>query len=359
MRSFLHAPCSPTEPPFKGLHSQSMDPSAPSPNLELARRFTGCRVLVTGGAGFIGGHLCHALVAGGAEVRVLDDLSTGRIAALPREAVLIEGDVSDETTVHCALRGCSHVFHLAALVSVPLSIEQPARCFRVNLTGTAVVLRAAVREGVGSVVHASSASVYGPKPTLPSREGDQLCCASPYAATKAAGESLVQAFAQAYGLRSTSLRLFNVFGPGQDPRSAYAAAISAFIDAARSRRPATVFGDGRQTRDFVPVSDVVQAFLRAASGGAEVAGEVFNVGIGRSITLLEVIDMIGRVAGFASPPIFAPRRAGDVEHSGADLTKIRAALGYRPTSELEPALAALVRAECEGACSGSGRAPNA
>jgi UDP-glucose 4-epimerase len=122
---------------------------------------------------------------------------------------------------------------------------------------------------------------------------------------------------------------------------------------------ATVFGDGRQTRDFVPVSDVVQAFLRAASGGAEVAGEVFNVGIGRSITLLEVIDMIGRVAGFASPPIFAPRRAGDVEHSGADLTKIRAALGYRPTSELEPALAALVRAECEGACSGSGRAPNA
>jgi UDP-glucose 4-epimerase len=318
----------------------------PCPNLELARRFVGKSVLVTGGAGFIGSHLCRALVDGGADVRVIDDLSSGRRDALPAGVRLSEGDVADECAVREAVEGCSHVFHLAALVSVPLSIEQPDLCFRSNMTGTEVVLRNAVRAGVGSVVHASSASVYGPRPRLPSSEDDPVSCASPYAATKAAGESLVQAFARAYGLHATSLRLFNVFGPGQDPKGAYSAAISAFVDAARARRPAVVFGDGMQTRDFVPVSEVVQSFLRAADAGPAASGEVFNVGLGERVTLLEVIEMIGAAAGFRATPQFAPRRAGDVDHSWADLTKIRRVLGYRPTTALAPAIAAFVRGAC-------------
>lgn len=316
------------------------------PNLDLARNFAGKPVLVTGGAGFIGGHLCRALVAGGAEVRVLDDLSSGRLGTLPATVHFIEGDVADECAVRKAAAGCTHIFHLAALVSVPLSVEQPDLCFRTNMTGTEVVLRVAVREGVHGVVHASSASVYGPRPMLPSSEDDAVSCASPYAATKAAGESLVQAFARAYGLHATSLRLFNVFGPGQDPKGAYSAAISAFVDAARARRAAVVFGDGTQTRDFVPITEVVQAFLRAADAGPRAAGEVFNVGLGERETLLSVIDMIAQATGFYAKPQFAPRRAGDVDHSWADLAKIRRVLGYAPTTTLAPALAAFVRGEC-------------
>lgn len=330
--------------------------SSRHPNLELARRFAGKPVLVTGGAGFIGSHLCRTLVAGGAEVRVLDDLSTGNRAALPPVVQFIEGDVADESAVRRAAAGCTHLFHLAALVSVPLSIEQPDLCFRTNMTGTEVLLRVAVREGVQSVVHASSASVYGPRPMLPSSEDDAIDCASPYAATKAAGESLIQAFARAYGLHATSLRLFNVFGPGQDPKGAYSAAISAFVAAARERRAATVYGDGTQTRDFVPIAEVVQAFLRAADAGPRAAGEVFNVGLGERVTLLEVIEIIGRAAGFAQRPAFAPRRAGDVDHSWADLTKIRKVLGYAPTTRLEPALESFVRHECGLAALGERRA---
>lgn len=316
------------------------------PNLEIARLFAGKPVLVTGGAGFIGSHLCRTLVSGGAEVRVLDDLSSGRRGALPTTVQFVEGDVADECAVRKAAAGCTHIFHLAALVSVPLSIEQPDLCFRSNMTGTEVVLRVAVREGVQSVVHASSASVYGPRPMLPSGEDDAICCASPYAATKAAGESLIQAFARAYGLHATSLRLFNVFGPGQDPKGAYSAAISAFVDAARARRAPTVFGDGTQTRDFVPVAEVVQAFLRAADAGPRAAGEVFNVGLGERVTILEVIEMIGQAAGCTLEPQFAPRRAGDVDHSWADLAKIRRVLGFEPRTTLAPAIAAFVRGEC-------------
>lgn len=317
------------------------------PNLDLARNFAGKPVLVTGGAGFIGGHLCRTLVGGGAEVRVLDDFSSGRRGALPATVEVVEGDVADQCAVRKAAAGCTHIFHLAALVSVPLSIEQPELCFRTNMTGTEVVLRVAVREGVQSVVHASSASVYGPRPMLPSSEDDAIDCASPYAATKAAGESLIQAFARAYGLHATSLRLFNVFGPGQDPKGAYSAAISAFVDAARARRAPTVYGEGTQTRDFVPISEVVQAFLRAADAGPRASGEVFNVGLGERVTILEVIEMIGAAAGFTTPPHFAPRRAGDVDHSWADLTKIRRVLGYEPTTALAPALGAFVRGECD------------
>lgn len=319
----------------------------PCPNLALARRFAGRPVVVTGGAGFIGRHLCEALVAGGAEVRVLDDLSSGQRDALPRTVRLLEGDVADECAVREAVAGSMHIFHLAALVSVPLSIEEPERCFRSNMTGTEVVLRVAVREGVQSVVHASSAAVYGQRPLLPSGEEDPISCASPYAATKAAGEGLVQAFARAYGLQATSLRLFNAFGAGQDPKGGYASAISAFVEAALAGRPAVVHGDGTQTRDFVPVEEIVQAFLRAASAGPEASGEVFNVGLGERVTLLDVIQIIGRAAGFEATPQFAPRRAGDVDHSCADLSKIRRVLGYKPTTRLASALAAFVRdAQC-------------
>lgn len=329
------------------------DSSLPCPNVALARRFAGARVLVTGAAGFIGRHVCEALLAGGAEVCAIDDFSSGRRDALPGAIRLIEGDVADERAVFAAIAGCSHIFHLAALVSVPLSVEQPERCFRSNVTGTEVVLRMAVRAGATAVVHASSAAVYGPEPTLPSRESDVVSVASPYAATKAAGESLVQAFARAYGLHATSLRLFNVFGRGQDPKGAYSSAISAFVDAALARRPPVVFGDGSQTRDFVPVAEVVQAFLRAADAGSHAAGHVFNVALGERVTLLEVIEMIGQAAGFESTPVFAPRRAGDVDHSCADLSKSRSVLGFAPTTTLAPALARFVHACCREARSES------
>ncbi|MFN9078580.1 MAG: NAD-dependent epimerase/dehydratase family protein [bacterium] len=319
---------------------------AACPNLDLARQFAGKPVLVTGGAGFIGGHLCRTLAEGGAEVRVLDDFSSGRRGSLPATVQVIEGDVADETAVRRAACGCAHIFHLAALVSVPLSIEQPELCFRTNVTGTQVVLGAALGEGVQSVVHASSASVYGRQPKLPSSEDDAVQCASPYASSKAEGESLIRMYARHHGLHSTSLRLFNVFGPGQDPKGAYSAAISAFVDAARARRAPIVYGDGTQTRDFVPIAEVVQAFLRAAHAGPSAAGEVFNVGLGERVTILEVIDMIAEASGYRATPQFAPRRAGDVDHSWADLAKIRRVLGYSPTTGLAPALAAFVRGEC-------------
>lgn len=324
--------------------SSSDDPSGST--LALARTFADAPVLVTGAAGFIGRHLCGALLAGGAKVRAIDDFSSSRRGSLPPEVHVIEGDVADEARMCRAIEGCGYVFHLAALVSVPLSVEQPERCFRSNVTGTEVALRLAVRSGVRGFVHASSASVYGPDPTLPSRETDAVSCASPYAATKAAGESMVQAFARAYGLQASSLRLFNVFGRGQDPKGAYSSAISAFVEAAIARRAPVVYGDGSQTRDFVPVTDVVQAFLRAASAGPVAAGQVFNVALGERVTLLEIIEMIGRAAGCSMQPQFAPRRAGDVDHSCADLSKIRRVLGYAPATSLAPALEAFVREVC-------------
>lgn len=314
----------------------------------LALALAGRTVLVTGGAGFIGGHLCAALDRAGAVVRVLDDLSTGRRGNLPRSAELVVGDVADERVVRRAVAGCRHVIHLAAMVSVPLSIDDPARCARTNITGTESVLRAAVEGGVESVVHASSAAVYGPEPSVPSGESDAIVCASPYAESKAAGEAAIASYSADRGLRAASLRLFNVFGPRQDSRSAYAAAVAAFVEAAIARRPAVIHGDGRQTRDFVPVGEVVGAFLRATLALADraraphIAGGAFNIGLGRETSLLELVRLIGDAAGFHATPRLGPSRPGDVRRSCADLSRSRALLGYAPNASLAESLAELV-----------------
>jgi UDP-glucose 4-epimerase len=305
-------------------------------------KLPGRSALVTGGAGFIGSHLVRALLAQGLSVRVLDDLSSGHLANVPEGVEFVRGSVEDAEQVQRAMSGCEHVFHLAAMVSVPQSVSDPEGSFRINVVGTENVIRAATKSGVQSLVYTSSAAVYGPRPSLPSRETDPILCVSPYAAGKAAGEMLLQSAVNSAGLHAVSLRLFNVFGIRQDPKSAYAAAISAFVDAAVARRAPLIFGTGRQTRDFVPVANVVQAFLRAAASDRSVSGRAFNVGLGIQSTLLDVVERVAEFSGFSAPPEMRPRRTGDVDDSVANITAIREALAYEPTVNVAEGLRELV-----------------
>jgi nucleoside-diphosphate-sugar epimerase len=293
--------------------------------------YCGRAVLVTGGAGFIGSHLARRLAALGAEVRVLDDLSTGQRANLPSEGVrFIEASVLDDDPLREAVRGCDCIFHEAAMVSVPLSVEQPEQCAAINITGTERVLEAARDAEVRRVVFASSAAVYGAEPNLPSTERDPIDCRSPYAASKAAGEGLVSAFSHCYDLSTVSLRYFNIFGPRQDPNSPYAAAIAAFMDALLAHRTPRIFGDGTQSRDFTHIDNVVHANLLAGASERDLRGEVINIGTGQRINLLEVLQQMGRALGREVSFEFGPERAGDVPHSCADITRARELLGYEP-----------------------------
>ncbi len=301
------------------------------------------RALVTGGAGFIGSHLSTSLLAGGAKVRVVDDLSSGHRRNLAEGAEFVEATILDEGKLREAMDGCEAVIHLAAEVSVPRTWEDPERAFRINLEGTERVFRIAGEMGVRGVVFASSAAVYGPTPSLPSKEGDRFDCASPYAAHKAAGELLLQSYSRRYGFHAASLRFFNVFGPRQDPKSAYAAVISAFMDAAAAGRSPLVFGDGSQTRDFVPVADVVEAIRLAADPSRELRGDVFNVGLGQRRSLLDLLRVLSQVSGRDLDPQFQPPRAGDVPHSCASIERARRVLGYAPPVSFEDGLAATWR----------------
>ncbi len=292
------------------------------------REFRGGVALVTGGAGFIGSHLSEHLLRLGAKVRVLDDLSGGRRENVPSGAAFIHGSILETGTLARASEGCRWVFHEAALVSVPQSVEQPDRCLEINVTGTQRVLEAARRAGAARVVFAASAAAYGNTPRLPSREDHLPECWSPYAMSKVAGEMLLATFSRCFGLSTVSLRYFNVFGARQDPRSAYAAAISAFADAIIAGRAPKVFGDGLQTRDFIPVENVVLANLLAATCERPLAGEVINVGTGSSVTLLQVIEAMGRAEGKRVTPEFFPPRAGDVRESRPDISRARELLGY-------------------------------
>jgi UDP-glucose 4-epimerase len=321
-----------------------MSPSADMPGTALAAlaaRFAGERVLVTGGAGFIGGHLAAALLAGGAEVRVLDDLSTGRKSNIPRGAEFRLGDVADPRVASDAVEGCARVVHLAAMVSVPQSVLEPAECRRVNVGGTEAVVAASLRHGAGSLVLASTCAVYGVEPARPSRETDPLVPASPYAASKIEAEAVVRAAAER-GTHASSLRFFNVYGPRQDPRGAYAAAISAFVDAALAGRAQVVHGDGLQSRDFVSVDDVVQAVLRALDPARRAAGGVLNVGTGVETTILDAARATMRAAGRGDEPGHGPVRAGDVRHSCADIALARSAIGYEPRVGFEEGIGRLV-----------------
>ena len=298
------------------------------------------RVLVTGGAGFIGSHLLRALLARGDDVLVLDDLSTGaraNLADLPVE--LLVADVGEADQVRAATRGVDTVFHLGAMISVPVSLENPANCYRTNVLGSLHVLEAARREQVRRVVLASSCAVYGDHDG-PVAEDAASRPMSPYASSKLAMEDLARLYTSAMGLQTVCLRFFNVYGPRQDVHSPYAAVIPLFIEGLLDGRPPTIHGDGGQSRDFVFVEDVVQAMLQASQAVA--GGQVFNIGQGQSRTVLELAEVLAALVPGSPAPVFGPARAGDIRISAADIGRATKALGYRPAWDLHQGLQATV-----------------
>lgn len=298
--------------------------------------------LVTGGAGFIGSHVAERLVRDGHRVRVVDNLSTGAEANLDpcREDVeFVKGDLRDPATCARAVAGVELVFHLAAMPSVPRSMEDPLGCHQHNVEATVNLVLAAREAGSRRVVFSSSSSVYGDTPTLPKRESAELMPMSPYAAAKLAGEQYVVALARAGMIEGVALRYFNVFGPRQSPNSAYAAVIPAFMAAATAGAPAPVNGDGEQTRDFTYIDNVVSANLLAGFGEAtRVSGQVCNVGAGQRTSLRQLVEQIAAVAGHPLPIQHLPPRPGDVRDSLASLERAREVLGYEPLVSLQDGL---------------------
>lgn len=296
--------------------------------------------LVTGGAGFIGSHLVEALTASGRRVRVLDNLSTGlpaNLAHVDPSPEIVNASVTDVDALRRATEGVSVVFHLAALASVQLSIEDPAASHRVCATGTLDLLDAARKAGVRRVVYAASSSAYGAGGER-QKETDPLNPLSPYAAAKLAGEMYMQAFTTSFGLETVRLRFFNVYGPRQRDDSPYSGVIAIFAGLMSAGKTPTVFGDGLQTRDFVYVSDVVQALIRASEvPGA--SGQVYNVGTGRGTSVLDLVDVLNRLLGTKLTARHAGVRAGDVRHSCADITKARSELGFDPRVGLDEGMA--------------------
>lgn len=298
------------------------------------------RAAVTGGAGFIGSHLVDHLVQLGHDVAVLDNFSSGRrdnLAQSLGHIRLIEGDVRDEEAVRQALHGCRVVFHLAAVVSVPQSVEDPVTTHDVTVGGSVRVLTAARELGVERVIMASSSAVYGENEITPKTESLAASPTSPYGAAKLAMEGFGQAFAASYGLHVTSLRYFNVYGARQDPSSQYAAVVPRFIDALLSGSRPVIYGDGSQTRDFIHVDDVVRANLRAASSPAG-AGEVFNIAGGSPHTVLGLCNLLCAITGSAAAPVFEEPRPGDILHSHADIGRASTILGFQPRVDLQEGL---------------------
>lgn len=302
--------------------------------------------LVTGGAGFIGAHLVRELVRQNQQVTVFDNFSSSSQNALDgvQENVrLVQGDVRDTAAVALAVRGADYVLHHAALVSVPESVQHPEETAQINIQGTANVLEASRQNGVRRVVFASSSAVYGNGTDLPHKETDPVDCQSPYAVSKQAGSELCRMYTRLYGLETVSLRYFNVYGVGQNFCSSYAAVVAKFMERARTNKPLEIDWDGLQSRDFIHVSDVVQANLLAALKG--VSGEEYNVASGSTCSLIELADTVERVSGRKLNRIFRPKRAGDVRFSAADISKIRA-LGFTPSVTLEAGLKDLWRRIC-------------
>jgi UDP-glucose 4-epimerase len=295
--------------------------------------------LVTGGCGFIGSQLCRALLLRGDAVRVVDDLSTGRRARLPAAVDFIQGDVADPQTVHQAIVGVDACFHLAAVASVELGNRDWLRTHRTNLTGTITVFQAAIAVGPIPVVYASSAAVYGPCPSLPHRDGAEKQPLSAYGADKFGCELHARAAGRVHRLPSVGLRLFNVYGPGQDSKSPYSGVISIFCERIRHGQPIDVFGDGRQTRDFIFVADVVAAFLRAMDARLSEA-PVLDICTGRGTSVLEMARTIASLCGQDLEIRFRPERAGEIEHSYGDPTNARQVLGLGRPTELSVGLAA-------------------
>jgi nucleoside-diphosphate-sugar epimerase len=303
-------------------------------------------VLVTGGAGFIGSSLARSLAGDGHAVRVLDDFSTGRkenLDGVDGDLEVLEGDVRDPAAVARAVAGAEVVHHLAALPSVARSVADPRASHQVNVDGTLNVLLAAVDAGVGRVVYASSSSVYGDTPVLPKHEAMPVSPRSPYAAAKLAGEAYCRSFARVYPLQTICLRLFNVFGPRQDPASPYAAVVPRFVTRMLAGQPAEVTGDGRQTRDFTFVDNAVQACRLAAGAGPEAVGEAMNVGCGDRISVLDLVELINGLLPRRVDPVLVAARPGDVRDSQAAVDKAERLIGYRPLVPVRGGVAATVR----------------
>jgi UDP-glucose 4-epimerase len=290
------------------------------------------KCLVTGGAGFIGSHLTEALVAQNCQVRVLDNLSTGKpvnLATVREQVEFIQGSITDAAAVDRAVQGCEIVFHLAALPSVARSVEAPLESHEACATGTVHILNAARRLGVRRVVYAASSSAYGDIPGAVRVETEPVSPMSPYAAAKLAGEFYCRCFATVYQLETVRLRFFNIFGPRQDASSPYSGVIAIFAAMMNEGRIPRVDGDGLQSRDFTYVANAVQAVVKAADAPAA-SGNVYNIGNGGSITVLDLIKHLNEILGTKIQPTFGPPRAGDVRHSQADITLARRDLGYDP-----------------------------
>ncbi len=302
-------------------------------------------ILVTGGAGFIGSHLAEAVLARGDTVRVLDNFSTGRrenIDALIQkygsaQLEILEGDIRDVSQIGEAVRGVEVVFHSAAFVSVPQSIDEPQTCFDINVGGTHMLLESARRAGVRRVVLASSAAVYGESDALPLVEDGPLQPKSPYALSKRVNEMYAELFTNDFDLEVTALRYFNVYGPRQRPDSMYAAAVPLFIQCVLSGKPITIFGDGGQTRDLVNIHDVVRANM-IASEHAKAAGQVFNICTGIETRLLDLLDVLNGIFPHAPKPEFASPRAGDIYRSVGSPQKARTLLGFEARTSLRAGL---------------------
>jgi UDP-glucose 4-epimerase len=289
--------------------------------------------LITGGAGFIGSNLAHALVERGEQVRILDNFATGReenIAELveKKKVELVRASITDGEAVARAMRGIDYVLHQAAIPSVPRSIEDPLGGDDVNVHGTVTLLDGAHKAGVKRVVFAASSSAYGEKsPGEPKVETMLPAPLSPYAAAKLACEYYMQAFFHSYGLETVSLRYFNIFGPRQDPKSQYAAVIPNFVTAALQGRAATIYGDGETSRDFCFIENAIEANLLACTAPGA-AGQVFNIACGESTSLNQTVDIIARIVGKKVPPVHEAPRTGDIKYSLADIAKAQKILGY-------------------------------
>src|SRR5688572_307933 len=299
-------------------------------------------IVVTGGAGFIGSALVRGLLAEGApKVTVIDNLLTGREENLREVATQVElrrVDVRDYEAVAGALGGARTVFHLAAIPPVPRSIDDPLPSHEVNIDGTFNVFRAAQQAGVRRIIYAASSSAYGDSEVLPKVETMPPRPKSRYALQKLVGEYYANVFDNCFGIETVALRFFNVYGPRQDPGSPYSGVLSIFMSCILERRSPTIFGDGKQSRDFTYVEDVVQLLLKASRAPASVSGKVYNAGNGHRFTLNQVWETLQRITGVSLPAKYGPERAGDVRHSQADISAAVRDLGHAPRYSLEEGL---------------------
>jgi UDP-glucose 4-epimerase len=310
---------------------------------EFASAYRGRRVCVTGGAGFIGSHLADVLVAHGAEVRIIDDLSNGlesNLAGIADRVRFVCGSILDEEALQEATEGAEIIFHQAAVASVPRSVKEPALYVQVNALGTLRVLEAARAAGVKRLVYAASSSAYGDQADAggPRVESTPANPQSPYAAAKCAGEHMLRAYAHCFDLSCISLRYFNIFGPRQRPDSPYAAVIPLFIKALRQGRAPIIYGDGRQTRDFTYVANAVHANLLAGVAEADLRGDIVNIACGRSASVLDLLEGIARLLGVEPQGEFVEERIGEVKHSLASIDAARRLIGYEPIVHFEEGL---------------------